>query len=131
MDVLDFNSLINQLLHKISKEQKQIFLLGDFNINLLNYNEHQTTNEFLDSLASNTIISYILQPTRLTSHSKILIYNLFFKCIFMWSNIRKHYCNHIWSSNPVFACVQCAFKSFMQWIEYPGKRLVKIQKRKF
>ena len=37
MDVLDFNSLINQLLDKISKEQKQIFLLGDFNINLLNY----------------------------------------------------------------------------------------------
>ena len=34
MDVLDFNSPINQLLDKISKEQKQIFLLGDFNINL-------------------------------------------------------------------------------------------------
>ena len=76
MDVLDFNFLINQLLHKISKEHKQIFLLGDSNINLLNYNEHQTTNEFLDSLASNTIISCILQPTRLTSHSKTLIYNL-------------------------------------------------------
>ena len=41
MDVLDFNFLINQLLDKISKEQKQIFLLGDFSINLLNYNEHQ------------------------------------------------------------------------------------------
>ena len=62
MDVLDFNSLINQLLSKISKEQKQIFLLGDFNINLLNYNEHQPTNEFLDSLTSNAIIPYILQP---------------------------------------------------------------------
>ena len=64
MDILDFNSLINQLLDKISKEQKQIFLLGDFNINLLNYNEHQPTNKFLDSLASNSIIPYILQPTK-------------------------------------------------------------------
>ena len=62
MDVLDFNSLTNQLLDKISKEQKQIFLLGDFNINLLSYDEHQPTNEFLDSLASNSIIPYILQP---------------------------------------------------------------------
>ena len=70
MDVLDCNSLINQLLDTISKEQKQIFLLGDFNINLLNHNEHQTTNEFLASLASNCIITYILQPTRLTSYSK-------------------------------------------------------------
>ena len=49
MDVSGFNFLINQPLDKISEEQKQIFLLGDFNINLLNYNEHQPTNEFLDS----------------------------------------------------------------------------------
>ena len=40
MDALDFNSLINQMLEKIWKEQQQIFLFGDFNINLLNYNEH-------------------------------------------------------------------------------------------
>ena len=77
MDVLDFHSFINQLLDKISKEQKQIFILQDFNINLLNYHEHQPTNEFLDSLASNSIIPYILQPTRLTSHSKTLIDNIF------------------------------------------------------
>ena len=62
---------------EVSKEQKQIFLLGDFNINLLNYNIHQPTNDFLDSLASNSIIPYILQPTRLTSHSKTLIDNIF------------------------------------------------------
>ena len=77
MDVLDFNSFIIQLLDQTLKEQKQIFLLGDFNINLLNYNEHQPTNEFLDSLISNSIISYILLPTRLTSHSKTLIDNIF------------------------------------------------------
>ena len=52
MDVLDFNYLTNQLRDKISKEQKQIFFLRDFNINFLNYNEHQPTNEFLDSVAS-------------------------------------------------------------------------------
>ena len=61
MDVLDFNFFINQLLDKISKEQKQIFLLGDFNINLLNCNKHQPTNKFLDSLASHSIIQDILQ----------------------------------------------------------------------
>ena len=65
MDVLDFNYFINQLLDKISKEKKQIYVLGDFNINLLNYNEHQPANDFLDSLASNSVISYILQPTSL------------------------------------------------------------------
>ena len=44
---------------------------------MLNYNEHQSTNEFLDSLASNSIIPYILQPTSVTSHSKTLIDNIF------------------------------------------------------
>ena len=77
VDVLDFNYLINQLFDKISKEQKQIFLLRDFNINLSDYNNHQPTNTFLDFLASNSIIPYMLQPTRLTSHSKTLIDNIF------------------------------------------------------
>ena len=77
MDILNFNFCINLLLDKISREQKNIFLLGDFNINLLNYNEHQPTNEFLDSLASNSIIPYILQLTRLASHSKTLTDNIF------------------------------------------------------
>ena len=55
MDLADFNSnYLNKLLENISKEQKSVFLLGDFNVNLLNYNEHNQTNEFLDSLASNS-----------------------------------------------------------------------------
>ena len=43
--------IINPLFNKLSKEKKQVFLLGDFYIDLLNYNDHQPTNEFLDSLA--------------------------------------------------------------------------------
>ena len=84
MDVSDFNkNYLNTFFDKLSKENKQVFLLGDFNINLLNYNDHQLTNEFLDSLASNSFIPYILQPTRITSHSKTLIDNIF-------SNIISH-----------------------------------------
>ena len=47
MDLTDFNcSYLKKLLENISKEQKSVFLLGDFNVNLLNYNEHNQTNEF-------------------------------------------------------------------------------------
>ena len=57
MDFTDFNcNCLNKLLENTSKEQKSIFLLGDFNVNLLNYHEHNETNEFLDSLASNSFI---------------------------------------------------------------------------
>ena len=43
----------------------------------MNYNDHQPTNDFLDSLASNSFIPYILHPTRITSHSKTLIDKIF------------------------------------------------------
>ena len=77
MYLTDFNcNYLNKLLENISKEQKSIFLLGDFNVNLLNYNEHNQTNEFLDSLASNSFIPLILQLTRITSHSNTLIDNI-------------------------------------------------------
>ena len=65
----------------VSKERKQVFLDGDFNINLLNYNDHQPTNDFLDSLTSNSFIPYILYPPRITSHSKTIIDNIFFNFI--------------------------------------------------
>ena len=63
MDVTDFNqNYLSGLLDMISKEEK-IYLLGDFNINLLNYNEHKPTNDFLDSFASSSLLPYIFQPT--------------------------------------------------------------------
>ena len=71
MDLNDFNTdYLNNLLDKVSKEQKFVFLIADFNVNLLNYNNHNPTNEFLDSLTSNSFIPYILQPAQLPSHSK-------------------------------------------------------------
>ena len=68
---------LNSLLEKLAKEQKTVFLLGDFNIDLLKYEEHKATNEFLDSLSSNVVLPYIIHPTRITSHSKSIIDNIF------------------------------------------------------
>ena len=82
MDLADFNcNYWNQLLENTSQEQKSIFLLGDFNVNLLNYNEHNQKNEFLDSLPSNSCIPLILQSTRITSHANALIDNIILSVI--------------------------------------------------
>ena len=52
MDLNELNHcIINNLLDKLSKENKTAFLLGDFNGDLLNYDQHSLTNEFLDSLS--------------------------------------------------------------------------------
>ena len=99
MDRTDFNcNYLNKLLKNISKEQKSVFLLGDFNVNLLNYNEHNQTNEFLESLASNSFIPLILQPTRITSHSNTLIDNIFFNVIdpdIISGNLTATICDHL------------------------------------
>ena len=47
MDVIEFNNHLTQMLVKVSKEQKQIFILGDSNINLLNHNVHEPLMIFL------------------------------------------------------------------------------------
>ena len=78
MDLAGFKcNYLNKLLENASKKQKTILSLGDSNVNLLNYNEHNETNEFLDFLASNSFIPLILQSPRITSHSNNLIDNIF------------------------------------------------------
>ena len=77
MDPNYFNTnYLHNLLDKVTREQKSVSLLGDFNANLLNYNNDNTANEFLDSLPSNSFVPYILQPTQLTYHCKTLIDNI-------------------------------------------------------
>ena len=78
IDVLDFKSIYpNQSFETASKERKQVFVLGGFNINLPNYNDPQPPNNFSDWLVSNSFIQHIFDPTGITSHSKTLIGNIF------------------------------------------------------
>ena len=75
----DFNrNCISPLLHKLSKKSsKQIFLLHDFNIDLLKYESSELVNSFLDTLSSNFLSPQIILPTRISS-SSTLIDNIFF-----------------------------------------------------
>ena len=78
MSLSEFNDhYLKKLLDRLSRENKSIFLLGDFNVNLLNYDTDTNTNEFLDSLTTHSFISHIIQPTRVRPQSKTLIDNIF------------------------------------------------------
>ena len=53
MNINEFNDdYLNKLLDKLPKENKAIFHIGNFNINLLSYHIHAPTNEFVDSISS-------------------------------------------------------------------------------
>ena len=78
MDLNEFNDYyVNNLLDKLSKEKDTVFLSGDFDIDLLNYDQHLPTNEFLDNFSSHMLLSHIVQPTRKRNNSKTLIDNTF------------------------------------------------------
>jgi hypothetical protein len=58
-------------------------MMGDFNIDLLKYNSHQETDDFINALCTLFFHPQILQPTRVTDHSATdhsatLIDNIFF-----------------------------------------------------
>ena len=74
----DFNShFLSPLLLKLQKESsKRIFLLGDFDIDLLKYELSDSINNFIDTLSSNFLLPHILLPTRI-SKTSTLIDNIF------------------------------------------------------
>ena len=76
-DIRAFNDYLNSILSKLKAEKKLLYLLGDFNINLLNADTHQATQEFIDLMYSHTAIPNITKPTRVTKKYATLIDNIF------------------------------------------------------
>ena len=62
---------------KISKENKLVFVMGDFNVNLLNYESHNETNDFVNTMVFHYLLPHILYPTRVIDHSATVIDNIF------------------------------------------------------
>ena len=50
--------------------------MEDFNLNLLSYEHHTETNDFINSMVSH-YLPYILHPIRVTDHSSTVIDNIF------------------------------------------------------
>ena len=72
-----FNSEFSNLLDVIKTENKLCYLLGDYDINLLNYDSHELTAGFVNSLYSYGFVPLINRPTRITPHSATIIDNIF------------------------------------------------------
>ena len=79
-DLDAFLGNLNSTLDKINCENKYCIVMGDFNINLLNFESHSPTDEFLNTLPSYSFNLHILQP-RITDHAATLIDNIFFNSI--------------------------------------------------
>ena len=84
-----FQAYFDEALERFSQSDKTIYIMGDFNINLLNAETCNFTKEFLLTLQSYSFIPTIDKPTRVYSSSATLIDNIF----------ANKYCGKITSGN--------------------------------
>ena len=71
-----FLDKLDTCLNNITQENKDVYLMGDFNINLLN-KDNNITSTFVNLLSSYTFHPHISNPTRISDTSKTLIDNIF------------------------------------------------------
>ena len=78
MELSEFNNhFLSVLLEIISKENKMVVLLGDFNADLLKYDHDEEVSGFLDAMYFKLLLPNISSPTRITSTSATLIDDIF------------------------------------------------------
>ena len=101
MSLKSFNSeYLKPFLHQLSSENKQLILLGDFNVNLLKVQDDPESSTFLDALGSNLLLPQILLPTRIAGDSNTVIDNIFSNA--SNSNIAGNICFSISDHLPQF-----------------------------
>ena len=81
MPILYFNNyFLNPILEKVGTENKEVMLLGDFNIDLLKVEQENNNNNFLDIFRFSMFFPQIILPTRVCDKSQTLIDNIFNSC---------------------------------------------------
>ena len=121
MSFKSFNSdFLNPFLHKVGLENKELILLGNFNVNLLNTDDD--SSHFLDCLGSNLILPQILLPTRILGDSHTLIDNIFSSVTGSFNvsgNIRYSISDHL----PQF-CIFSTCENNQNWSKFDQKNFI-------
>ena len=66
------------LLDKLSNENKDIMIMGNFNINLIKYNDDKNTGNFADTMFFQSFLPYITTLTTIKKNTKTLIHNIYY-----------------------------------------------------
>ncbi len=78
-NLTNFTEVMADIFEKLNKMNKYVYLLGDYNINLLNVGSHSPTTEFIDTMFSSSFIPLINRPTRITNDTATITDNIFYK----------------------------------------------------
>ena len=86
-DINAFNQYLESILQTINSEKKQIYMLGDWNINLLSVDKHGPSQDFINVMYSYNLFPIITKPTRVTNKSATIIDNIFTNNIFQSNKV--------------------------------------------
>ena len=75
MDI--FTTELADITAKINNENKESYVMGDFNIDLLKFQSHEKTKYFIESMLTTGYLPVITKPTRVTDHSATLIDHIY------------------------------------------------------
>ena len=84
-----FNDRMTDILNKVNKDNKLLYMLGDLNIDLLKCEEHRLTSSFVDILYSNNVFPLITKPTRVTQTTATLIDHVLTNNFDIWGKHRQ------------------------------------------
>ena len=109
------NDIILSLLQNLNrKHSNKMFLLGDFNLDLLQYETSEPVNNFVDVLSSNFLSPLILLPTRISNSSSTLIDNIFCNVTFNSSIILGNFRSTVSDHLPQFAIIEDFFANSLK-----------------
>lgn len=77
-NIISFTNELNEIFSRFSR-RKHVILCGDYNLDLLKFQEHAQINNYLENVIASGYIPKITLPTRLTHQSGTLIDNFLLK----------------------------------------------------
>ena len=64
-----FTDIMSNVITKLTDYDEKVYIIGDLNIDLLQFKSHRQTNEFIDSMFSSGYLQIINHPTRVAHHA--------------------------------------------------------------
>ena len=78
-DIDVFIHTMNELQHILDRENSDVYIMGDINLDLLKFSSHGKTCEYLENTLSNGFLPLITKPTRISEYTATLIDHIYVK----------------------------------------------------
>ena len=76
-DIEIFSSNLEDIMDIVQQEHKSSMIMGDENVDLLKFQTHVKTNNYIDGIFSHGFLPIISKPTRVTTSSATLIDHMY------------------------------------------------------